>query len=118
MSRRRSLLSREAGSLISHTKILRLLLDDAGRGVPPEVNAALLTFEGWAVSLIAAEINQPLWPSPEPSMLMAEIRSVLAAMPDGGWSASCATCHTGACTRCSTSCAATTERRTREERIP
>jgi hypothetical protein len=83
VSRRRSLLSREAGSLISHTKILRLLLADAGRAVPPEVNAALLTFEGWAVSLIAAEINQPLWPPPEPSMLMAEIRSVLAAMPDG-----------------------------------
>ncbi len=58
---RRSLLSREAGSLISHTKILRLLLADAGRTVPPEVNAALLTFEGWAVSLIAAEINQPIW---------------------------------------------------------
>jgi hypothetical protein len=83
VSVRRSLLSREAGSLISHTKILRLLLDDAGCAVPPEVNAALLTFEGWAVSLIAAEINQPLWPPPEPSMLMAEIRSVLAAMPDG-----------------------------------
>jgi hypothetical protein len=83
VSRRRSLLSREAGSLISHTKILRLLLADAGRGVPPEVDAALLTFEGWAVSLIAAEIDQPLWPPSEPSMLMAEIRSVLAAMPDG-----------------------------------
>jgi hypothetical protein len=83
VSRRRSLLSREAGSLISHTKILRLLLADAGRGVPPEVDAALLTFEGWAVSLIAAEINRPLWPPPEPSMLMAGIRSVLAAMPDG-----------------------------------
>ena len=49
----------------------------------PEVDAALMTFEGWAISLIAAEINQPLWPPPEPSTLMAEIRSVLAAMPDG-----------------------------------
>ena len=83
MSRYRSLLSREAGSLISHTKILRLLVEDAGRGVPPDVDAALLTFGGWAVSLIAAEINRPLWPPPEPSMLMAEIRSVLAAIPDG-----------------------------------
>lgn len=54
VSRYRSVLSREAGSLISHTKILRLLVHDAGRGVPPEVDAALLTFEGWAVSLIAA----------------------------------------------------------------
>jgi hypothetical protein len=63
---RRSLLSHEAGSLISHTKVLRLLLDDAGRPIPPEVNAAPLTFEGWAVSLIAAETNQPIWPPPEP----------------------------------------------------
>jgi hypothetical protein len=79
---RRSLLSREAGSLISHTKVLRLLLADADRPVPSEVNAALLTIEGWAVALIAAEINRPIWPPPEPSLLMAEVRSVLAAMPD------------------------------------
>jgi hypothetical protein len=83
VSVRRTLLSREAGSLISHTKVLRLLLDDAGVSVPTQVNAALLTFEGWAIGLIAAEINQPLWPPTEPSLLMAEIRSVLAAMPDG-----------------------------------
>jgi hypothetical protein len=69
--------------LISHTKVLRLLLDDAGRSAPPEVNAALLTFEGWAISLTGAEINQPLWPPPEPSMPTAEIRPVPAAMPDG-----------------------------------
>jgi hypothetical protein len=79
---RRSLLSREAGSLVAHTKVLRLLLSDVGRSIPSEVSAALMTIEGWALALIAAEINQPIWPPPEPSTLMAEIRSVLAAMPD------------------------------------
>ncbi len=81
---RRSLLSREAGSLVAHTKVLRLLVENAGRSIPPEVSAALLTVEGWAVAVVATEINEPQLglEDEDSSILMAEIRSTLAIMPD------------------------------------
>lgn len=49
-------------------------------------------------------------------MLMTEIRSVLAAMPDGRLERILRDLPTGASTRSCTSCAATTERRTHETR--
>jgi hypothetical protein len=81
---RRSLLSREAGSLVAHTKVLRLLIENAGRTMPPEVGAALLTVEGWAVDVVATEINEPSYglADEDSSILMAEIRSALAVMTD------------------------------------
>ncbi len=81
---RRSLLSREAGSLVAHTNVLRLLIENAGRSIPPEVSAALLTVEGWAIGVVATEINEPQWnlEDEDTSILMAEIRSTLAIMPD------------------------------------
>ena len=81
---RRSLLSREAGSLVAHTKVLRLLIENAGRTIPPEVSAALLTVEGWAVAVMATERKgSVLAPEGEDSsILMAEIRSSLAIMSD------------------------------------
>lgn len=48
---------------------------------------------------------------------MAEISSVLAGMPDGRLERILRDLPTGASTRSSTSRAATTERRTREERV-
>lgn len=82
---RRSLLSREAGSLVAHTKVLRLLIENAGRTMPPEVRAALLTVEGWAVDRVAAEKLEPLRRAADvedSSILMAEIRSTLAILSD------------------------------------
>jgi hypothetical protein len=82
---RRSLLSREAGSLVAHTKVLRLLIENAGRTMPPEVGAALLTVEGWAIAVVAAERNDPLRRATDledSSILMAEIRSTLALISD------------------------------------
>jgi hypothetical protein len=82
---RRSLLSREAGSLVAHTKVLRLLIENAGRTMPPEVGAALLTVEGWAVDLVAAERKDPMRRAADledSSVLMAEIRSTLAILSD------------------------------------
>ena len=82
---RRSLLSREAGSLVAHTKVIRLLIENAGRKMPREVGAALLTVEGWAVDLVAAEKRDPERCSADledSSVLMAEIRSTLAILSD------------------------------------
>src|SRR6266536_318576 len=82
---RRSLLSREAGSLVAHTKVLRLLIENAGRMMPPEVGAALLTVAGWAVDLVAAEkkdLERRAADLEDSSILMAEIRSTLAILPD------------------------------------
>jgi hypothetical protein len=82
---RRSLLSREAGSLVAHTKVLRLLIENAGRTMPPEVGAALLTVEGWAVDVIAAEKRDLVHRAADledSSILMAEIRSTLAILSD------------------------------------
>lgn len=89
VSRYRSVLSREAGSLISHTKILRLLVHDAGRGVPPEVDAALLTFEGWAVSLIAARSTGRCGRRPNPRCSWRRSAPSWRRCPMAGWSAFC-----------------------------
>jgi hypothetical protein len=81
--------------------------------MPPEVRAALLTVEGWAVDRVAAEKLEPLRRAADvedSSILMAEIRSTLAILSDRKLEMILRDLPYAGCTRSCTRSIGTTER--------